>query len=107
MDVGDVAMVTDTVKEGGVKPDKTEEDGEISSGSSTPGPVSESQTAIPPRCYMDQEQGPTLERGGRDQRDNMYVSVQYCQSCKERACVNGRSLDNFSTYYFCVVLHLN
>ena len=37
------------MKEGG------NEDGEISSGSSTPGPASESHAVITPRCYMDQD----------------------------------------------------
>ena len=37
------------------------EEGEISSGSSTPGPGSESQTVITPRCYMDKD---TVDGGG-------------------------------------------
>ena len=42
--------------------DKTEdEEGEISSGSSTPGPVSESHSAVTPRCYMDREGGARMD----------------------------------------------
>lgn len=34
-----------------------DEEGEISSGSSTPGPASETHTVVTPRCYMDREGG--------------------------------------------------
>ena len=49
-------------KGGETAAEKTEdEEGEISSGSSTPGPVSESRTVVTPRCYMDREGGARMD----------------------------------------------
>lgn len=47
-----------------------DEEGEISSGSSTPGPVSETHTVVTPRCYMDREGGGGTGAGvGETQRN--------------------------------------